>query len=139
MTDEETADPVDTCKMALDAAAEKGLSYCETDDALYEAMADQFGLDVDTVDDADAILLDGPDRADPEPWVLCRSVELIEEDDLNPVAAVNQAWSEVSTDVPDEESDADDEQVEEDDTSEESTDEDLELTDTEEEILSSSE
>lgn len=107
-SDEE--DGVETCRMASEAAHEKGFSFCETEEGRLNYLARFVGLDADDVDVESA--LSAPSSVENREWVVARAVEITTGPEDNPIEAINQAWDELPDDA-EQGPDHDDEEIEE--------------------------
>ncbi|MEF8808923.1 hypothetical protein [Natronomonas sp.] len=94
---------VDTCEIAMEAALEKGMGYCKTDEARIETLCHIVGLEgTDRDFDTSGILEDGPGAGaasvQTRQWVVARANGLVT-DGSEPYEAINEAWRDVSDEL----------------------------------------
>lgn len=104
---------VETCQLAMEAAFEKGIGFCETKEARIEVLSQVVGLNGDDIDfDTEAVLDNGPGAGSgsiqTRQWVLARADEIIGDGTDEPLDAVNQAWSEAADEMVESSSDDED-------------------------------
>lgn len=101
-TPDASGSEAETCRIALEAALEKGVSFCETTETRLEVLGQIVGVD-GTALDSDAALDAGPGTgaADQQTreWVLARAEEMIDTGTEEPLDAINRAWSEASREI----------------------------------------
>lgn len=97
----EQASDDDRCRVITEVAIEKAMEKCGSEEAVHNQLRRLVGIDDDGVDpDCDAALERGLDvetlantRATRQ-WVLCRSWELVTDEEKTISGAVQQAWAE---------------------------------------------
>lgn len=102
MSQPEDANEVETCQMAMEAALEKGIGFCNTQESRIEVLAQTVGLEGSSIDfDIDARLDSGPGESatdvETRQWVLARAEKDIAEETVDqPLDAINAAWRKAS-------------------------------------------
>lgn len=114
-TEAEQGDDVETCRIAMEAALEKGMGFCDTEEARVEVLSDVVGISPEF--DAETALDEGPGAFDSSvqtrQWVVARADQMLTNGaEEQPLEAINSAWAEadeelVSPDGDDEEEAAD--------------------------------
>lgn len=98
------------CSRALQAALEKGATYCDSTEDRLEVLGGLVGIDGDTID-VDDVLDEGPitdeNAEQTRAWVAARAAELLDGTEDSPLDAINQAWGEVGDHLGDETGDED--------------------------------
>lgn len=128
-TDEADGD-IDTCEIAMEAALEKGMGYCKTDEARIETLCHIVGLEgADRDFDTDGVLEDGPGAGAASvrtrQWVVARANDLVTGGSA-PYEAINEAWRGVSDEVGGDGEKAETDESEPDDDTESEPDDDTE-------------
>lgn len=145
MAQSHTDDPVDTCRIALDAALKRGYGFCDTETARIEVFGQIVGLNDDDADfDPEEALTEGPGSGSADlqtrQWVVARAMEIIDADEESPLDAINQAWGEVSDrldshgDDDDDDEEAEEAEVEDDDDEPEAEDVEVEETEPDDDL-----
>lgn len=114
MAQSEDADDADVdgaaaCQMAMEAALEKGMEYCDTQESRLRVLGKIVGLDDAESIDTDAALDAGPADAigsrQTREWIVARADEIIDTHAEDPLDAINEAWGDLATEQPDDEAD----------------------------------
>ena len=92
------SDMDEACEVAMQVASEKAMDACGDEDAIRAQIARMVGIREDEEVDKAYIMSLTPGDDTPEAfsnkWVYCRSLEILDEENVTIHTAVEQAWDE---------------------------------------------